>query len=50
MSFELQQTIRNNAKDLKEYVSDLYDWEQEMEAKEKVKARQRELTEPQRRA
>lgn len=33
MSFELQQTIRNNAQELKQYVSDLYDWEQEMEFK-----------------
>lgn len=34
MSFELQQTIRNNAQEVKEYVSDLYDWEREMEIKE----------------
>lgn len=33
MSFELQQTIRTNAIDLKEYVNDLYEWEAEMEAK-----------------
>ena len=33
MSFELQQNIRNNASELREYVSDLYEWEQEMEMK-----------------
>jgi len=26
MSFELQQVVKNNAQDLREYVSDLYEW------------------------
>ena len=33
MSFEVQNQIRRNAMDLREYVSDLYEWEQEMELK-----------------
>jgi hypothetical protein len=38
MSFEIQQKIKQNALEIREYVTDLYDWEKEMELKEKVKA------------
>ena len=38
MSFEIQQKIKQNALEIKEYVTDLYDWEKEMEIKEKTKA------------
>jgi hypothetical protein len=37
MSIEIQQKIKHNALEIKEYVSDLYEWEKEMEIKEKVK-------------
>lgn len=30
MSFEIQQKIKRNALEMREYVSDLYDWEKEM--------------------
>jgi hypothetical protein len=39
MSFEIQQKIKQNALEMREYVSDLYGWEQEMELKEKAKAK-----------
>lgn len=42
MSFGLQQTIKNNATDLREYVKDLYDWEEEMEYKEKLRSKKRQ--------
>lgn len=38
MSFEIQQKIKQNALEMREYVSDLYDWEREMELREKTKA------------
>jgi hypothetical protein len=38
MSFEIQQKIKQNALEIREYVTDLYDWEKEMELREKVKA------------
>lgn len=38
MSFEIQQKIKQNAIEMREYVSDLYDWEREMELREKTKA------------
>lgn len=37
MSFEIQQKIKQNALEMREYVSDLYDWEREMELREKTK-------------
>ena len=39
MSIEIQNKIRQNAMEMREYVTDLYDWEQEMELKEKTKAK-----------
>lgn len=41
MSFEIQQKIKQNAMEIREYVTDLYDWEKEMELKEKTKAQLR---------
>lgn len=38
MSFEIQQKIKHNALEMREYVTDLYDWEKEMELREKTKA------------
>lgn len=38
MSFEIQQKIKQNALEMREYVTDLYDWEKEMELREKTKA------------
>jgi hypothetical protein len=38
MSFDIQQKIKRNALEIREYVTDLYDWEKEMEIKEKTKA------------
>ena len=37
MSYQIQQQIKNNAADLRNYVEDLYDWEQQMSVKEKQK-------------
>lgn len=37
MSIEIQNKIKRNALEIREYVTDLYDWEQEMELKEKAK-------------
>ena len=37
MSIELQHKIRQNALEMREYVSGLYEWEQEMELKEQMK-------------
>lgn len=39
MSFEIQHKIRQNAMEMREYVSDLYEWEQEMELKEKMRSK-----------
>lgn len=39
MSIQIQHKIKQNALQIKEYVSDLYDWEKEMELKEKTKAK-----------
>jgi hypothetical protein len=38
MSIEIQAKIKQNAMEIREYVTDLYDWEKEMEIKEKTKA------------
>jgi len=39
MSIDLQNKIRKKAMEMREYVTDLYEWEQEMELKEKTKAK-----------
>jgi hypothetical protein len=41
MSIDIQQKIKQNALEIREYVTDLYDWEKEMELKEKTKAQLR---------
>ncbi len=41
MSIEIQAKIKQNALEIREYVTDLYDWEKEMELKEKTKAQLR---------
>lgn len=38
MSFEIQKKIKENALEIRSYVSDLHDWEQQMELKEKIKS------------
>ena len=42
MSMEIQNKIRQNAIEMRECVSDLYEWEQEMELKQKARAKVRE--------
>ena len=39
MSIDIQNKIRQNAIEMREYAADLYEWEQEMELKEKTKAK-----------
>ena len=39
MSIDIQNKIRQNAIEMREYATDLYEWEQEMELKEKTKAK-----------
>lgn len=41
MSLDIQHKIKQNALEIREYVTDLYDWEKEMELKEKTKAQLR---------
>ena len=38
MSIEIQKKIRQNAIEMRERFADLYEWEQQMEIKEKTKA------------
>ena len=42
----MQQRIKNNAKEIKDYLSDLYEWEESMEEKDKHRLQKPTAVEP----